>query len=75
MCDQGENKGQRFVIKWEILRLKNILTSVNGNTKDFVIPEHVLTVARRPLEIATGYLIFQLVARLGYWKCLLTYVW
>ena len=25
-------------------------------------------VARRPLEITTGYLNFQLVARIGYWK-------
>ena len=29
-------------------------------------------VARRPLEIGMGYLIFQFVAQLGYWKCLVT---
>ena len=31
-------------------------------------------VACRPLKIATGYLIFQLIAQLGYWKCLVKYV-
>ena len=30
--------------------------------------EYVLTLARRPLEIASGYLNFQLAAQIGYWK-------
>ena len=36
--------------------------------------DYVLTVAPRPLKIAMGYLIFQLIAWLGYWKCLVKYV-
>ena len=41
-----------------------------------ITSEYVLTVARRPLEIATGYLNFQLVARIGYWnKITYFYMW
>ena len=42
---------------------KNVMT-IDGDK----CPEYVLTVARRPLEIATGYLNFQLVAQIGYWN-------
>ena len=36
--------------------------------KSIKYSEYVLTVAHRPLEIATGYLNFQLVAQIGYWN-------